>query len=460
VLALVFTATFVVALPIAASAQMASDWTQFQGDAAHTGARSDGPGPPYARSWSIRPDAAAGQHLSAPVVAGTSVFVTGPDALYAFDTATGQQLWREARDAPPAAVAVASVGATRAVVYTTGRDADTSKVVAVDATTGKELWSSPATLEDVSRTGVAVDGGRAFVGDESGKVYAIDLADGTVAWTGQTPGKLAGPVVVGDGVVVAIAAATDTNRSTTIVGFDEATGDQSWSVVPDAAASFASLGAILDGDVVVAFPEGTVEGLSLEDGTRSWSARIPALVSPFVAPAVADGAVFLADSNGGAHRLEPGGGDGWLYEFNVAILRASPVVVDGALVIGLEDGSLGAVDVRSGHLIFRTATAGAPVDGLAVTPGEIVVVRSGAGRATITGYANDPTGSLLDERSPTVPVASRLALGFVLAVAVGAAIFVPARLLGAQRRLEDPSASPGDAGPDADAPDIVGEEPS
>jgi outer membrane protein assembly factor BamB len=385
--------------------------------------------------------------------------VTSPDALYAFDASTGEQLWRDARDAPPVTVAVATVGKTQAVISTTGREAETSTVVAVDAATGKDVWPAPATLKDVSRTGITVDGARAFVGDESGNVYAIDLADGTIAWTGRTPGKLAGPVVVGGGVVVAIAAATDTNRSTTIVGFDETTGDESWSVVPDAAASFASLGAISGGDVVVAFPEGTVEGLSLEDGTESWSARIPALVSPFVAPAVGDGAVFLADSNGGAHRVTPEGGDGWLYEFNAAILRASPAVVGGALVVGLEDGSLGAVDVVSGHLVFRTAAAGAPVDGLAVTADEIVVVRSGAGRATITGYATDPSGSPLDEPSPTEPVAGKLALGFALAIGIGAVIFVPARLLRAQRRLEDPSAS-ADDDVEPDGADTLGEEPS
>ncbi|MGZ4109309.1 MAG: outer membrane protein assembly factor BamB family protein [Actinomycetota bacterium] len=445
-LALVFSGSFVLALPFAASAQTASDWTQFQGDAAHTGARADGPAPPYRQAWSIRSDAAVGQHFSSPVVSGTTVFVTGPDALYAFDTSTGTQLWRDARDAPPVSVAVASVGKTQAVVYTTGRDADTSKVVAVDAATGKEVWAAPVALEDVSRTGVTVDGDRAFVGDESGNVYAIDLADGTIAWTGKTSGKLAGPVAVGGGVVVAVAAATDRSSSTTIVGFDESTGDESWSVVPDAAASFASLATISDGNAVVAFPEGTVQGLSLEDGSASWSARIPALVSPFVAPAAADGSVFVADSNGGVHRVTPGGGDGWLYEFNVAILRASPVVVGNAVVLGLEDGSLGALDQDTGHLIFHTASSSAPVVGLAVTPDTLVVVRSGAGRPTITGYATDPNGRLLDEQSPTVPVPGDLALGFVLALAVGAVIFVPARLLGARRRIEDPSETIGDAG--------------
>ncbi|HEX2425304.1 MAG TPA: PQQ-binding-like beta-propeller repeat protein [Actinomycetota bacterium] len=407
----------------------------------------------------MRPDAPAGQHFSAPVVDGTTMFVTGPDALYAFDTSTGTQLWRDARDAPPVPVAVASVGKIRAVVYTTGRDADTSKVIAVDAATGKEVWAAPVTLQDVSRTGLTIDGGRAFVGDESGHVYAVDLADGAIAWTGKTPGKLAGPVAVGGGVVVAVAAATDTSTSTTIVGFDESTGDESWSVVPDAAASFASLATIVDGNAVVAFPEGTVQGLSLEDGTASWSTRIPALVSPFVASAAADGSVLVADSNGGVHRVTPVGDDGWLYEFNVAILRASPVVVGHVVVLGLEDGSLGAVDRDSGHLVFHTAASSAPIDGLAVTPDTLVVVRSGAGRPTITGYTTDPDGRLLDEQSPTVPVPGDLALGFVLALAVGAVIVVPARMLGARRRVEDPSETSGEDGRDErDETDAPGQE--
>jgi outer membrane protein assembly factor BamB len=451
--------SFVVTLPLEASAQTASDWTQFQGDASHTGARGDGPNPPYARSWSIRPDAAIGQHLSTPVVSGSSVFVTSPDRLYAFDTSTGTELWRVSRDAPPAACAVTSIAKAQAIVYTTGRDADTSKVVAVDAATGKDLWSAPVSLEDVSRTGVTVDGGLAFVGDESGNVYAIDLAHGTIAWTGQTPGKLAGPVAVGGGVVVAVASASDTSRSTTVVGFDEASGDESWSVVPDAAASFASLASIVGGNAIVAFPEGTVQALSLKDGTQSWSARIPALVSPFVAPAVVDGSVFLADSNGGAHRVTPNGGEGWLYEFNVAILRASPVVSGDALVLGLEDGSLGAVDLSSGHLVFRTAPAPAPVEGLAVTRDTIVVVRGGSGRATITGYRTDPSGGLLDEQSPTVPIAGDLALGFLLALGVGAVIFVPARLLGARRRVEDPSPVPKDDARELDQANVSEGEP-
>ena len=437
-------------MPAAARAQTATgDWTQFQGDGAHAGARADGPAPPYRASWSIDADVPGGETLSAPVAAGSSLFVTSPEAAFAFDASSGAQVWKVDRNAPPVSPAVAPVGGHPAVLYTTGRGADSAQVVAVDAATGRPVWKSPTSLKDESRSGVTVDGDRAFVGDESGNVYAIDVADGSVAWTAETPGKVAGPLAAADGVVIAVVPASDAARSTTVVALDEATGKERWNVAPDAAATIASLASIVDGNAVIAFADGSVLGLSLRDGTQAWSVRIPALVSPFVTPAVGGGSVYLADSSGGVHRVTPAAGERWLFEFNQAILRASPVLAGDAVVVGLEDGSVAAVD-SSGDLVFRTAASSTPVAGIAIANGTLLVVRSGTGRPTITAYENDPGGRLIHEASPTIPVAADLAVGFGLAMAVGAVIFVPALLLGGRRRLEDPSALDGDEDEDGE----------
>jgi outer membrane protein assembly factor BamB len=454
VFALAFVVSMAVSLPAAATVQATTgDWAQFQGDSAHSGARPGGPAPPYRASWSIHADVPGGETLSAPVVAGSSVFVTSPESALAFDASSGAQVWKTDRNAPPVSPAVASVGGHPAVLFTTGRDAGSSRIVAVDAASGRPLWKSPPALKDESRSGVTVDADRAFVGDESGNVYAIDLAHGTVVWTGETPGRVAGPLAAADGVVVAVVPASDANRSTTIVALDEATGKERWNVTPDAAATIASLASIVDGNAVVAFADGSVLGLSLRDGTQAWSARIPALVSPFVAPAVGGGSVYLADSSGGVHRVTPAAGERWLFEFNESILRASPVLIGDAVVVGLEDGSVAAVDSSSGNLVFRTAAASSPVAGIAIAGGTLIVVRSGTGRPTITAYETDPSGRLVDEASPTIPVTGDLAVGFALAIAVGAVVFVPALLLGGRRRLEDPSALDGDEDDDGDRAD-------
>jgi outer membrane protein assembly factor BamB len=417
----------------------AADWSQFQGDAAHLGFRSDAPAPPYAPTWTVRPEAKPGQRLSSPVVDGGTIVATSPTALFAFDATDGAHRWTVERDGAPVSPAVAVAGSAQVVVYTDGRTADTSVVEAVSLKDGSAVWTSPS-LKDESRTGVTVDDTRAYVGDESGNVYAIGLTDGALAWTSPIAGNLAGPVAVGDGIVVAVTAASDNTRSSAIMAFDAATGDQRWSVTPDGTATFGSLATVTGGAVVVAFPDGSVVGLSPTDGSEVWRERIPALVSPFVAPAVAGDSLAVADSNGSVHLVTPGGGRSWLFAFNEPVLRSSPVVAGDAVVVGFEDGSIGAVALGTGHMIFRSAAGSAPVGGLALTPDALVVTRSGSGRPELVAFGTNPDGALVDEPSPTIPVAADLALGFALALAVGAVIFVPGRLVVRRTPIEDPSA--------------------
>jgi outer membrane protein assembly factor BamB len=428
------------ATPIEAAAQPAErgGWDQFQADPAHTGSLASAPAPPYASTWSVRPDVATGRTLSAPVVAGGAVVVAAPNALLAFDASDGAQRWSVVRDGPTVAPAVAATGAAPIVVYTDGRSPDDSTVKAVDLATGEPVWDGATAIQDESKTGVTVDGSRAFIGDESGNLYALDVSDGTLTWTEPT-GTLAGPVAAGNGVVAAVVAASDTSRSTTVVAFDGQTGDRRWSVTPDATATFGSLPSITDDAVVVAFPDGSVLGLSTRDGSQLWSQRIPALVSPFVAPALADGSVFLADSNGGLHRVTPGGGASWLFAFNEAVLRASPVVAGDSAVVGFEDGSIGAVALDTGHMIFRSGASDVPVTGIALSPEAVVVVRSGSGRPDIVAFDTDPSGALLDVQSPTIPVATDLALGLALALLVSAVILVLGRSVSRTHPVRDPS---------------------
>jgi outer membrane protein assembly factor BamB len=421
-----------------------------QGDAAHTGARSEAPAPPYATAWIGELEVPSGQRLSAPVLAGDTAVVASPSALAAFSLSDGGSVWTLERDGAPVAPAIASVDGSDVVVWTNGRGPDTASVDAVDIETGTSVWDAPIELDDESKSGVGVDGTHAFVGDEGGTLSAIDVAQGTVTWTASTGGSLAGPVAAADGIVVAVVAASDANRSARVVAFDEATGKVRWDVTPDATASFGSLPTIADGAVVVAFPDGEVLGLSTADGSESWHDRIPALVSPFVGPAVAGRSFVFADSNGGVHLLTPGDGPSWIYEFNEPILRASPVVAGDTVVVGHEDGSIGAVSLRTGHLVFRSPSPDAAVGGLGLTSDLVVVSRGGGGGTELVALRSDPDGSLLDEASPTDPVPAELAAGLGLAVAVAAAIFVPGRAASRRIAIVDPSSEPGDADADGD----------
>jgi outer membrane protein assembly factor BamB len=373
-------------------------------------------------------------------VVGGTVVVCGPEALYALALETGDVAWSVPRDGPPAAPAIARVDDTDLVIYPDGRG-DDATVRAVDRATGEPAWEGAPTLESEVRTAVTIAEGRAFVVDEDGKLYAIDPSDGTLAWSRALPGSVLGTVAASGGRVFALTGAADAGGSARLVALEADTGEPAWApVAPDAAASFGSVPAVVGGDVVFALEDGVVFGVSARDGSESWSVRISALVLPFSSPAATEDAVYLADRTGGLHRVTPGAGRDWLFAFNEQVLRQSPVAVGAVVLLGLDDGSVGAVDAESGNLVFRTASAGAPVTGMAVAGDLVVVLRSGSGRPRVVALRNDPDGALVDEPSPTVPDPRELALSFGVALAaVGGLALAAGRLAARRFSIVDPS---------------------
>lgn len=423
--------------PAAAQETDAPPWSQLQGGATHTGA-ADGPAPPYRTVWEAPVDTGRGDVLLGPVVADGTVVVVSPDSVVAIDAATGAERWSVGRDGTPAFPAIADAGEAPVVVYTDGDDAETAAVVAVSLEDGSPVWEWSLDAEPSS--GVTVDGGRAFVVDDDGTVYALQVADGSEAWRRRISGTVVAPPAASGGGVFVVAGNSETAASARIVGLDAATGEPLWpAVVPDVTAAFGSVAAIAEGDIVVALQDGVVYGLSEDDGSTSWSVRVSALVSPFSSPAVADGSVFVADRSGGVHRVSASGRE-WLFAFNEGILRQSPLVLGEAVVVGFEDGGVGAVDIETGRMVFRTPATGVPVTGMAIAGDTLVVAHGGSETPRVVGLATDPAGSLVDEASPTDPVAVDLASSFGIALVLVAGIAAAVgRLIRSRYEIRDPS---------------------
>lgn len=123
-----------------------------------------------------------GFQSSAAVVDGV-VYVGGRDAhLYALDAATGRRRWAFGTDG----AWVISSPAVRdgRVYFGTG---DTRRFIALDARTGAARFSRPFAWYLFASPALA--GGMAYVGGWDGKLTAVDLASGMVAWTFQTQGS-------------------------------------------------------------------------------------------------------------------------------------------------------------------------------------------------------------------------------------------------------------------------------
>ena len=303
--------TIAIALPVAASSVVV--WSGFQGDPSHSGFAADGPAPPYAEAWTSPAElggASAQFGLSQPVVVDDTVVTVGTEAIVGVDLATGDQVWTVARDAGPAvAPAAMTVGDTVAIAYTEGfgphppgsrasasASASTtasvspsagassasgepdgmpvdSHLAAIDFATQERLWR-PVALDAVSFTGVTAADGVAYAATEAGSVYAVDLRTGHTAWTADAGEAVDTPLIVTDGLVIAVTRATSDEPSS-VVALAVSDGSETWRWKSDTPVYRLSAASADDAHVYVGLSDqnGTLRALDLGTGSLAWTAR-------------------------------------------------------------------------------------------------------------------------------------------------------------------------------------------
>src|SRR5262245_20815317 len=450
-----------------AAAQESGSWSQYQGDAAHTGVAEDGPAPPFRVRWTL--PAPSGESLSAAVVEGDEAITVGDEAVYGVDVANGEVAWEIPRAGGPLSVpAVGDAAGRRVLVFTEGpTGAETATPTPTQSPTGTttaettsptanpspatgdtephstvvavglgdkhdEIWRTP--LEDVSHSGVTVDGDTAYVGDQAGTVYALSLDDGSETWRARVGGRADTPIAVGDGIAYVVGRDADTPR-VVLAAFDAATGERAWAPlalqVNSTAGSAPTFG---DGSLFVGSADRRVRALDASNGVERWNALVLSVFSPATALAFDGSSVFAADVTGGLYRLDASDGSRlWSFHVNEAVLRSAPVVSGSAVLLGLGTGGMVAIDVDSGHLVWRS-TASPGLIGTMALAGDAVIAVKGGRDAGLIAFEHDPDGALLDEAPPTdFDPGTTLSRWAIAAIAVFAIAFIPGTL--ARRRF-------------------------
>jgi outer membrane protein assembly factor BamB len=459
--------------PASAQSSGSAGWLQFQGGPDHPGETADaggGPAPPYRVRWTFpAPD---GTSLSAAVLVDGTAIAIGREAVYGVELSTGQKDWEVPRDGGPLSVpAVGELDGRQVLLYLEGpapggapsptsaptptsappasptsASPDEGKgtetaLVALDLRDRSERWRIG--LGATARSGVTVDGDTIYVGDQSGTVHAVALDDGAERWTTDLVGHADLPLAVGEGIVYAVSRDPD-GRRIRITALDASGGEQAWSVSPQIGSTAASAPSATSAGVVIATADRLVQVLDAEDGEQRWATLLLSLSSPVSAPATGGDDVLVADIGGGLYRLDPAdGARRWGFQFNELVLRSSPVRSGGAVLVGLNDGGLAAVDLEHGRLVWEGATGPGLVGTMAVSRDTVVAVKGGPD-AGLIAFEHDPDGTLVDVASPTeLTPGTTLARAGLAALAVFAAAFVPALL--ARRRFGD-ALVPEDAG--------------
>lgn len=201
-------------------------------------------------------------------------------------------------------------------------------VKALELDSGKELWSVDlskrtgflsANLSALLSGGLTISDDKIFIGTERGTVIALNKENGEVLWDVEVAGEaLSKPVVSGDMVVIH-------TSNGQLQALDTATGAIKWTVnmdTPSLSLRGESAPAVAFGAAIVGGDNGRVSAVLLSQGQLIWQQRIS-----------------LVTSSTEIGRLND--------------VDMTPVIDDGKVYAIAYNGTLAALDMRSGQMLWK-----------------------------------------------------------------------------------------------------------
>lgn len=219
---------------------------------------------------------------STPCVIGGRVFAMGSTHLNAVDATSGKLLWSQ--PLPSKAPGSSPLVVDGAVLILAG------KLAAYDAATGKQLWEQPKVSgNNSSPSAWQQDGKIILVCNSRNELAGVDLKTGTVLWS--TPGGGdSTPAIAGDRVVVL---SRDAKVGFAGYRLSAAGAEKLWNHPTDALRSQSSP-VIHEGHAYL-FEDSEHRCVNLESGKIAWSQKV---ASTITSPVVADGKIFVVMNNG------------------------------------------------------------------------------------------------------------------------------------------------------------------
>lgn len=331
-----------------------------------------------------------------------------------------QEVWRK-----PGGVGMSGFAISNAQAITMYQDDSSQYVVALNVSTGAEIWRSAVSdaftnqMGDGPRSTPTIANNQVFVVTGEGHVVALDSKTGKPIWSYQKRGRAAAygmacsPLVVGNHVIATIG-----DSGGTVVALDRRSGKLQWAVGKDPAGYSSPALLKIDGrEQVVAFTGAAAHGIDPETGKPLWRYQFVTDYECNIATPIAyQNQVFLsAGENHGCALLglvEKEGGftvhESWASLGPRSVLRnewQTSVLVNGHL-FGMDNvGSAGpvthlaCVDIETGQRRWQESRFGKgnliAADGklfISTIEGELVVARASPdqyeelGRKSVLGF--------------------------------------------------------------------------
>ncbi|WP_374447990.1 outer membrane protein assembly factor BamB [Providencia sp.] len=201
-------------------------------------------------------------------------------------------------------------------------------VKALELDSGKEIWSVDlskrtgflsANLSALLSGGLTIDGDKIFIGTERGTVIALNKDDGQVVWDVEVAGEaLSKPTVSNDLVMVH-------TSNGQLQALDVNSGEIKWTVnmdTPSLSLRGESAPAVAFGAAIVGGDNGHVSAVLLSQGQLIWQQRISQVTSSTEIGRLND-------------------------------VDMSPIIDDGKVYAIAYNGTLAALDMRSGQILWK-----------------------------------------------------------------------------------------------------------
>lgn len=213
----------------------------------------------------------------------------------------------------------------------------------------------------------AVSGGRVFVGDGSGKVYAMDLVTGRLIWTYQTGKDVRSSPAVANGIVYI--GSNDKN----LYALRASDGTLVWK---RAFTGLVTSSPLVSGSTVYVSGGHDTAALNATTGAVKWTTALggalpgsPSLSGNVIVTGAFDSTINALDATTGT-RL-------WTFTTNLAYPQnySTPAIRDGIVYVGAQDRKFYALDLLTGNVVWSFATTG-PNPASAALAGNRVFVTS------------------------------------------------------------------------------------
>ena len=218
----------------------------------------------------------------------------------------------------------------------------TGMVYAVDAASMEQKWDYD--LKSTVSGGVAVGNNTVFVGSSNGKLYALDADNGSLKWEFPTKNEVWTTPVVVDGVVYF--GSLDHN----LYAVDVETHELKWNEPFKTGGSVAASPLVVDGVVYFGSFDNKFYAVDADTGAQKWV--FPNAGNWFWSQAAYNnGTIYAGCLDQNVYALDAGNGTMvWSKPFDTgSLVKASPVIAGGMLVVASEVGKVYGLDLNTGE---------------------------------------------------------------------------------------------------------------